>query len=82
LLREVEVNLAYRWFIGYRLEESLPDHSTLSKVLDRFGSAVFDEVFARSASQCRACGLIEGKVLHVDATTIRADLVRTDRGSG
>jgi len=74
LLREVHVNLAYRWFIGYRLEESLPDHSTLSKVLDRFGSAVFDEVFARSVSQCRASGLIEGKVLHIDATTIRADL--------
>lgn len=74
LLREVQVNLAYRWFIGYRLDESLPDHSTLSRALDRFGSAVFDEVFARSVSQCRASGLIEGKVLHVDATTIRADL--------
>jgi transposase len=74
LMREVQVNLAYRWFIGYRLDESLPDHSTLSKALDRFGSAVFDELFARSVSQCRASGLIEGKVLHVDATTIRADL--------
>jgi transposase len=74
LMREVQVNLAYRWFIGYRLDESLPDHSTLSKALDRFGSEVFDELFAGSVSQCQASGLIEGQVLHLDATTIRADL--------
>jgi transposase len=74
LMRQVQVNLAYRWFIGYELDEKLPDHSTLSKALDRFGDEVFDELFSRSISQCRKSGLIEGKVLHVDATTIRADL--------
>ena len=76
LMRQVQVNLAYRWFIGYRLDETLPDHSTLSKALDRFGDEVFTEVFARSIAQCLASGLIEGKVLHVDATTIRADIDR------
>jgi transposase len=74
LMREVQLHLGYRWFIGYRLDEPLPDHSTLSKALDRFGDAVFNELFARSVSQCQSSGLIEGKVLHVDATTIRADL--------
>lgn len=74
LMRQVQVNLAYRWFIGYELDESLPDHSTLSKALDRFGDEVFNELFRRSIAQCRKSGLIEGKVLHVDATTIRADL--------
>jgi len=74
LLQRVHVDLAYRWFIGYRVDERLPDHSTLSKALDRFGDGVFNELFARSVSQCQQSGLIEGKVLHVDATTIRADL--------
>jgi transposase len=74
LMREVQVNLAYRWFIGYRLEDALPDHSTLSRVLDRLGDEFFDDLFKRSVEQCRRGGLIEGKVLHVDATTIRADL--------
>jgi IS5 family transposase len=74
LMNEVHVNLAYRWFIGYRVDESLPDHSTLSKALDRFGDEVFNELFSRSIAQCRKSGLIEGKVLHVDATTIRADI--------
>jgi transposase len=74
LMRQVEVNLAYRWFIGYELDEKLPDHSTLSKALDRFGDGVFNELFSRSIAQCQKSDLIEGKVLHVDATTIRADL--------
>jgi len=74
LMRQVQVNLAYRWFIGYGLDETLPDHSTLSRVLDRFGDSVFNELFERSIAQCRRSGLIEGRVLHVDATTIRADL--------
>jgi transposase len=74
LMRQVQVNLAYRWFIGYELDEQLPDHSTLSKALSRFGDEVFDELFHRSIARCRESGLIQGKVLHVDATTIRADL--------
>jgi len=76
LMQRVYVDLSYRWFIGYGLDESLPDHSTLSKALDRFGDEVFNELFERSISQCQSSGLIEGKVLHVDATTIRADIDR------
>ena len=74
LMRQVQVNLAYRWFIGYELEEALPDHSTLSKALSRLGDEIFDELFTRSIDSCRSSGLVEGKVLHVDATTIRADI--------
>lgn len=74
LMRQVQVNLAYRWFIGYQMDEKLPDHSTLSKALDRIGDQVFNELFERSIAKCKRSGLIEGKVLHVDATTIRADI--------
>ena len=76
LMQRVHVDLAFRWFIGYRVDETLPDHSTLSRALDRFGDTVFNELFVRSISQCQVSGLIEGKVLHVDATTIRADIDR------
>lgn len=74
LMQRAHVDLAYRWFIGYRVDEKLPDHSTLSRALDRFGDKVFNELFHRSVSQCQQSDLIEGKVLHLDATTIRADL--------
>jgi len=76
LMRQVQVNLAHRWFIGYGLDEKLPDHSTLSKALERFGDEIFNELFEQSIAQCKKSGLIEGKVLHVDATTIRADIDR------
>jgi transposase len=80
LMQRVHVDLAFRWFIGYRVDETLPDHSTLSRALDRFGDEVFNELFVRSISQCQASGLIEGRVLHVDATTIRADIDRNRVG--
>jgi len=31
ILKEVQVNLAYRWYLGYDLDEALPDHSILTK---------------------------------------------------
>jgi transposase len=31
LMKTVEVNLAHRWYIGYDLDEAVPDHSSLSK---------------------------------------------------
>ena len=74
LMNTVEENLAYRWFIGYDLQEKLPDHSTLSRALDRLGNEVFDTLFQRSIAQCHVSGLIEGRILHLDATLIRADL--------
>ena len=72
LLDEMDMHLGYRWFIGDGPSEPVPDHSTLSKALTRFG----DEVFQRSIRQCRRSGLIRGRLLHVDATTIRADIDR------
>lgn len=81
LMRQVQVNLAYRWFIGYGLDEPLPDHSTLSKALVRLGDEIFNELFERSIAQCQRSGLIDGRVLHVDATTIRADLDRDRVGT-
>lgn len=80
LMNEVQVNLAYRWFIGYRVDEPLPDHSTLSRTLDRFGDEVFNALFLESISQCRQSGLIEGRVLHLDATLIRADIDKDQTG--
>jgi transposase len=74
LMRQVHANLTYRWFIGYTVTEPVPDHSTLSRALDRFGNEVFDRLFSLSIAQCQRSGLIEGKVLHLDATLIRADL--------
>jgi transposase len=74
LMRQVHANLTYRWFIGYSITEKVPDHSALSHTLDRLGDDLFNELFTRSIMQCRDAGLIDGRVVHLDATVIRADL--------
>ena len=48
LLREAQVNIAIRWFIGYGLEERLPDHSSLSRIRQRWGEKRFREIFRRT----------------------------------
>jgi transposase len=42
LAEEVELNLAYRWFLGYDLDEATPNHSVLSKARRRFGPGVYE----------------------------------------
>ncbi len=37
LMETVNLNLAHRWFIGYDLDEPVPDHSSLSKIQERYG---------------------------------------------
>lgn len=74
LLREVQVNLAMRWFIRYGLDERLPDHSSLSKITDRWGEEHFKRIYQRVVQLCVASGLVDGKKVHIDATLIRADV--------
>jgi transposase len=75
LCREVQVNLAYRWFCGLSIEDKLPDHSVFSRARnERFrGSDVFRRVFEHVVAACIAAGLIGGKGFAVDASLIEAD---------
>ena len=52
LLREAQVNLAIRWFIGYGLHERLPDHSSLTRIRQRWGETRFREIFKRTVMAC------------------------------
>lgn len=73
LCEEAGLNLAWRWFLGYELDEPIPDHSVLSKARQRFGAAVYERFFRRIVELCEARGLIQGDVLFVDATNTRAN---------
>jgi IS5 family transposase len=74
LMREAQVNIAYRWFAGYELDEELPDHSSLTRIRQRWGEERFRKIFERSVLQCREAGLVGGDVVHVDASLVRADV--------
>jgi transposase len=74
LLREAQVNIAIRWFAGYRLTEKLPNHSSLTNIRQRWGEERFKRIFQRSVQQCAEAGLVDGQTVHIDATLIRADV--------
>jgi transposase len=75
LCREVKVNLAYRWFCGLSIEDTIPDHSAFSRARnERFGdSEIFRRLFERVVESCIAAGLVGGQGFAVDASLIAAD---------
>lgn len=74
LMREAQVNLAIRWFAGYRLQDKLSDHSSLTRIRQRWGPDLFKRIFQRTVGQCIKAGLVSGETVHIDATLIRADV--------
>ena len=76
LMRVVPLRIDYLWFLGFGLEDAVPDHSVLSKARARWGSEVFARVFERTIGQCVKAGLVDGEKLHVDASLIRANASR------
>ena len=73
LVETASLHLAHRWYLGYALDEPLPDHSTLSKVRQRLGVGVFRRFFEHVVERCRDAGLVWGKELFFDATRVRAN---------
>lgn len=74
LMRRAQTDLAFRWFMGYRLDEKLPDHSSLTRIRQRWGAERFKRIFQRVVLECVKAGLVKGDTMHVDATLIRADV--------
>ena len=72
LMREAAVNIAIRWFVGYELHEALPDHSSLTRIRQRWGAERFRRIFERTVEACVAAKIATGEIVHVDASLIRA----------
>jgi transposase len=73
LMRVVADRLSLRWHIGYALSEALPDHSSLTRIRERYGVEVFRRFFDVVVEQCIAAGLVWGKELYVDSTDVDAN---------
>ena len=74
LMREAQVNIAIRWFIGYGLHERLPDHSSLTRIRQRWGEEGFREIFRRTVTACLDAKIATAEIVHIDASLIRADV--------
>jgi transposase len=68
LMRIIPERLDYLWFLGYGLDDEIPDHSVLSKARKRWGKEVFLSLFSRVVHQCVEAGLVGGSKIHVDAS--------------
>jgi transposase len=73
LIETASLNLAHRWYLGYALDEALPDHSSLTRIRQRLGIAVFQRFFEQVVDLCQEAGLVWGRELYFDATKVRAD---------
>jgi transposase len=75
LMREVEVNVAYRWFLGMKLRDKVPDASTLSQNRRRRFSAstIYQEIFDEIVELAVKKGLASGTVLYTDSTHLKAN---------
>jgi transposase len=65
--------LSVRWYLGYDLHESLPDHSSLTRIRLRYGLSVFRCFFERIVEMCFEAGLVWGEELYFDATKVQAN---------
>jgi transposase len=74
LVREIEVNVAYRWFLGLKLTDPVFDASTLSQNRRRRyqDASIPQAIFDRIVEQAMALGLIEGTTLYTDSTHLKA----------
>ena len=80
-------SISLREFLGYGLERNPPEHSGLSKTRKRLSVEAHAAVFSRVLEVLRGSGLLSGKTLGVDATTLEANaamrsIVRRDDGKG
>ncbi len=66
LIATIPVRLDWLWFLGYDLDDEIPNHSVLSKARARWGVEAFKTFFERIVWQCVQAGLIDGSKLFIE----------------
>ena len=75
LVREIEVNVAYRWFLRLGLTDKVIDASTFSQNRRRRfeGSNIEQEIFDEVVEQALGRDMIGGQALYTDSTHLKAN---------
>lgn len=73
-IKEIEVNLAYRWFCGFGLTGSVPHFSTFGKnYMRRFeNNDIFEKIFNKILAEAIDNGFVNTKAVYIDSTHIKA----------
>ncbi len=74
LCEEVAMHVGFRWFCRLNLHDPVPDHSTLSKLKEKWSEAgLFAQLFDQVVRQCAEAGLVSGRHVSIDGSEVRAD---------
>ncbi len=73
LMRHAADRLSIRWFLGYDLGKPLPDHSSLTRIRERYGVDIFRRFFDAIVEQCQQEKLVWGRELYIDSTQVNAN---------
>lgn len=72
-LREIQDNNAYRWFIGYGLNEPIPHFATVSyNFVNRFTEDTIKQVFEWILEEVAKAGFLSTEMVFIDATHVKA----------
>src|SRR5215216_2874452 len=73
LIETASLNLAHRWYLGYTLDEPLPDHSSLTRIRQRLGVEIFQRFFEKIVDRCQEASLVWGRELYFGGTKVEAN---------
>ncbi|MCL2276204.1 MAG: transposase, partial [Defluviitaleaceae bacterium] len=73
-IKEIEVNMAYRWFLGYGMTQRIPHFTTFGKNYERRfkDTDVFEQIFMHILNEAVRMGFIDAAEVFIDATHIKA----------
>ena len=71
--RDIQVNVAYRWFLGYSLLEEIPHFATVSYAFcKRFPPELSEEIFAHILNKALNNRMVDPSMIFIDGTHIKA----------
>lgn len=73
-MKEIEVNVAYRWFLGLEMNDAVPHFSTFGKNYTRRfkDTDLFEQIFSHILSECYKYKFVDSTEVFVDATHVKA----------
>ena len=74
VVKQLKFNVLFRCFVGIKIEDPLPDDTSLVVFRKRLGEERFERIFDEFVKQCKEKGLLKEKLKIVDATHIIADV--------
>ena len=74
VVKQLRFNVLFRYFVEIKIEDSLPDDTSLVVFRKRLGEERFERIFDKFVNQCKAKGLLKEKLKIIDATHIIADV--------